>query len=189
MEKLIAHIRNFVNLDEYEATIVSSYFEPQSFKKKTLLLEEGQVCDSRYFVLKGCLRIFIINEKGSEQTLQFAIEDWWITDFMSLQTKNPTHFYIQAVEPSEVLTIDNESMEQLLQQVPIMERYFRLMLQKSFAASQMRIKYLYTLSAQERYHLFNKFQPDFVQRVPQYMLASYLDFSAELMSKFRAGKT
>lgn len=188
MDQLILHIRKFIDLDESEAAIVISHFRSENFKKKTLLLEEGTISNTQYFVQKGCLRLYIINEKGNEQTLQFAIENWWITDYMSLQTQRPTHFYIQAVENSEVLAIDIKSLDELLALLPKMERYFRLILQKSFAASQMRIKYLYTQSAEERYHFFNNLQPEFVQRIPQYMLASYLDFSAEFMSKIRAGK-
>lgn len=188
MNELIAHIRKFIDLDESEAEIVITYFRNEGFKKKALLLEEGNICNTQYFILKGCLRLYIINEKGNEQTLQFGIENWWITDYMSLQAQRPTHFYIQAVEHSEVLAIDIKRLEELLVSLPKMERYFRLILQKSFAASQMRIKYLYTQSAEERYHFFNNLQPEFVQRIPQYMLASYLDFSAEFMSKIRAGK-
>ncbi|MEO5777034.1 MAG: Crp/Fnr family transcriptional regulator [Flavobacterium sp.] len=188
MNQLIEHIRKFIEVDDSESEIIASYFERESFKKKSLLLEEGQICDIQYFVLKGCLRLYIVNDKGTEQTLQFAIENWWITDYMSQQTQNPTSFYIQTVENSEVLSIDKNSMDDLLARLPKMERYFRLILQKSYAASQMRIMYLYTQSAEERYRHFNRLQAEFVQRIPQYMLASYLDFSAEFMSKIRAGK-
>lgn len=188
MDQLIVHIRKFIDLDESEAAIVLSHFKSESFKKKALLLKEGDICSTQFFILKGCLRLYIINEKGNEQTLQFGIENWWITDYMSLQNQRPTHFYIQAVENSEVLAIDIKLLDNLFVRLPKMERYFRLILQKSFAASQMRIKYLYTQSAEERYHFFNNLQPEFVQRIPQYMLASYLDFSAEFMSKIRAGK-
>lgn len=188
MDQLIAHIRKFIDLDEDEAAIVTSYFGNENHPKKTLLLKEGQICTNQYFILKGCLRLYIINDKGNEQTLQFGIENWWITDFMSLQTQNPSRFYIQTVENSEVLTINKNAFDDLLVKLPKMERYFRLILQKSYAASQMRIMFLYTKSAEERYHHFNSLQPEFVQRIPQYMLASYLDFSAEFMSKIRAGK-
>jgi CRP-like cAMP-binding protein len=188
MNQLIEHIKRFMEIDDAESEIILSYFEDKSFPKKTLLLEEGQICTTQYFILKGCLRLYIINDKGNEQTLQFGIENWWITDYMSLQTQNPTHFYIQTVENSEVMAVNKDALDDLLNKVPKMERYFRLILQKSYAASQMRIKYLYTQSAEERYHHFNSVQPEFVQRIPQYMLASYLDFSAEFMSKIRAGK-
>ncbi|MGL2966979.1 Crp/Fnr family transcriptional regulator [Flavobacterium sp. XGLA_31] len=187
MEALLEHIAKSISLDATESDFILSCFKPIQVKKKTILLEEGQICNTQYFIVKGCLRLYIINDKGAEQTLQFGIENWWITDHMSLQTQNPTHFYIQAVEHSEVLAIDQKTFDDLLRKLPKMERYFRLMLQKSYAASQMRIKYLYTQSAEERYRHFNHLQPEFVQRVTQYMLASYLDFSAEFMSKIRAG--
>ncbi|WP_239455643.1 Crp/Fnr family transcriptional regulator [Flavobacterium ginsenosidimutans] len=95
---------------------------------------------------------------------------------------------MQAVENSEVIAIDKTILESLLIEIPNLERYFRIVTQKSFGAMQMRIKFLFTMSAEERYHHFNDHFPEFVQRVPQYMLASYLDFSAEFMSKIRAGK-
>ena len=100
----------------------------------------------------------------------------------------PSHFYIQAGENSVVIALEKSILEAILIQIPKLERYFRVVSQKSFGAAQMRIKFLFTMSAEERYHHFNTNFPEFVQRVPQYMIASYLDFSAEFMSKIRAGK-
>ncbi|MEO8533208.1 MAG: Crp/Fnr family transcriptional regulator [Flavobacterium sp.] len=157
-------------------------------KKKEHVLQEGQICNTIYFVVKGCMRQYIINSKGTEQTLQFGIENWWITDYLSYHNHVPSHFYIQAVENCEVIAIEKPTVESILIQIPKMERYFRIVSQKSFGAAQMRIKFLFTMSAEERYHHINNLFPEFVQRVPQYMLASYLDFSAEFMSKIRAGK-
>jgi CRP/FNR family transcriptional regulator len=154
-----------------------------------LLLHEQELCRHYHFVVKGCLRLYIINKKGNEQTLQFALENWWLTDHAGFDNQKPSHFCIQAVEPSTVLSIDRQSFDELLTAIPSLERYFRIMLQRAVGASQMRINYLYTQTAEERYTLFNSLYPEFVQRVPQYMLATYLDFSPEFMSKIRAGKT
>jgi len=188
MNSLIQHIRKFINLDNQEAEIVLSYFEQESFKKKQLLLEEGQICNKQFFIVKGCIRFYINNNKGIEQTIQFGIENWWITDYLSFQYQNPTHFNIQAIENLEMLSIDRKSFDALLERIPKLEKYFRLVIQKSFGASQVRISYLFTMSAEERFHHMNRMFPEFIQRVPQYMLASYLDFSPEFMSKIRAGK-
>lgn len=188
MDRLIAHIRKSIDLDDSEAKLVSSYFEHQTIKKKIHLLEEGQASNKQYYILKGCLRIYIINTKGNEQTLQFGIENWWIADYLSFQNQGPSNYFIQAVENSDIISIDKKSLEELLSKLPKLERYFRLVLQKSFGAAQMRIKYLFTMTAEERYNHFNSNFPEFVQRVPQYMLASYLDFTPEFMSKIRAGK-
>lgn len=188
MNPLLQHIRKFIPLDDKEAETVFSYFETESFKKKQIMLEEGHICNKQYFITKGCVRFYINNSKGVEQTLQFGIENWWIADYLSFQEQIPSHFYIQAIEAIEALSIDRKSFEALLLELPKLERYFRLIIQKSFGASQTRIKYLFTMSAEERYRHMNSRFPEFIQRVPQYMLASYLDFSPEFLSKIRAGK-
>lgn len=185
---LLRHIEKFITLEPSEADILESCLNVSTIKRKELVLQEGQVCNTLYFIVKGCMRQYIINSKGTEQTLQFGIENWWITDYLSYHNHIPSHFYIQAVEKSEVIALEKTTLEAILIQVPKLERYFRIVAQKSFGAAQMRIKFLFTMSAEERYHHFNNLNPEFVQRVPQYMLASYLDFSAEFMSKIRAGK-
>jgi len=186
--RLIKHLRKHIQLDEKEEALILSKIALKSVKKKELLLKAGEVCHHQNFILKGCARNYIINEKGVEQTLQFGIENWWLTDYMSFSTQKPSHFYIQAIENSEIVSISKTNLDELYAAVPQLERYFRIVLQKSFAASQMRIMFLFTMSAEERYHHFNNVVPEFIQRVPQYMIASYLDFSAEFMSKIRAGK-
>nr|WP_294788556.1 Crp/Fnr family transcriptional regulator [uncultured Flavobacterium sp.] len=185
---ILNHIQKFVNLDRSEIDILESCFSTSQIKRKDHVLKEGQICNTMYFIVKGCMRQYIINPKGTEQTLQFGVENWWITDYLSYHNSTPSHFYIQAVETSEVIALDKSVLESLLVQIPKLEKYFRVVAQKAFGAAQMRIKFLFTMSAEERYNHFKNQQPDFVQRVPQYMLASYLDFSAEFMSKIRAGK-
>lgn len=186
--ELQQHIARFIELTDDENSMLEHYFERNSLKKKEHLLRDGQICSKQYFISKGCFRQYIINEKGTEQTILFGIENWWMTDYLSFQTQSPSNFFIQAIENSEVLSIEKNALEDLLAKAPKLERYFRLVMQKSFGASQVRIKYLFTMSAEERYHHMNNLFPEFVQRVPQYMLASYLDFSPEFMSKIRAGK-
>lgn len=186
--QLLNHLSKHIQLTEEEKELLLTKTVSKTVKKKELLLQAGDVCSNQNFIIKGCFRLYIINNKGVEQTLQFGIEDWWITDYMSFSTQKPSHFYIQAIENSEIISISKTNLDQLYTEIPQLERYFRIVLQKSFAASQMRIMFLFTMTAEERYHHFNKVVPEFVQRVPQYMVASYLDFSAELLSKIRAGK-
>ena len=187
-KSLFDHIEKIVTLESSEIDLLESCLSLFTIKKKEHVLQEGQVCNTLYFIIKGCMRQYIINSKGTEQTLQFGIENWWITDYLSYHNHTPSHFYIQAVENSEVIAIEKSNLEAILLQIPKLERYFRIVSQKSFGAAQMRIKFLFTMSAEERFHHMNNLFPEFVQRVPQYMLASYLDFSAEFMSKIRAGK-
>ena len=186
---LVAHIAKFVTLDESEKEVLCSLLTYEKFKKKEHLLKEGQSGNTQYFIVKGCTRQYITNEKGTEQTLQFAIENWWVTDYLAFHNNTSSQFYFQAIENCEAITLEKSNMEILLEKVPKLEKYFRLVLQKSYGASQIRIKYLFTMSAEERYQNMNNRFPEFMQRVPQYMIASYLDFSPEFLSKIRAGKT
>lgn len=185
LPNLITHIRRYVSLSDVEADHLLSFLTPLNLKRKSHLLREGEVCRANYFVEKGCLRMFFTNEKGVEQITQFAIENWWIADYMSLATKTPATFNIQAIEHSKILAIESSSEDQLFKELPQLERYFRLVLQRAYAASQFRIKYQYDLSREEQYLHFSKSFPDFIQRVPQYMIASYLGFTPEYLSEIR----
>ena len=124
-ENLKIHIQKFVPLSEEEFADIASYFTPQVCKKKETLLKEGQICKTHYFVAKGILRKFFINEKGVEHTTEFAIEDWWMTDTISFLHESPAAFYIQAVEAADILVIQKEAMDDLLEKHPVMEKYFR----------------------------------------------------------------
>ena len=179
------HIGKFITIDDEEFSAVLSFFQMQDVRKKENLLVEGNVCRYNYFVLKGCLRKFFVNEKGIEQTTEFAIENWWITDNISYEHRLPTEFYIQAVENSEVLRIDYYAQEKLLVAFPKMERYFRFIYQRAYAASQMRVKYLYNFSKEDFFHHFNKSFPEFVQRIPQHLIASFLGLTPEYLSEIR----
>ena len=179
------HIKKFITINAKDLPAVLRFFKPLQCKKKQNLLVEGKVCNHNYFMVKGCMRLFFINEKAIEQTTQFAIENWWLADYTSFEKQQPSGFYIQTVEKSEVLTISFQDQEKMLQQFPQMERYFRLMHQRANAAAQFRIKNLYSLSRSELYRQFNQLYPAFVQRIPQYLLASFLGFTPEYLSELR----
>jgi CRP-like cAMP-binding protein len=183
-----SHIEKFVEINQDEFSGILPYFRIVNVKKKENLMTEGEVCQWHYFVLKGCLRMFFINEKGTEQTTEFAIDNWWMTDNIAYEHARTTEFYIQAVEDSEILMIDRVSRENLVIAFPKMERYFRFIYQRAYAASQMRIKYLYEFSKEEFYLHLCKMEPEFVQRVPQYLIASFLGFTPEYLSEIRTKK-
>lgn len=185
ISSLVHHIRQYVSLADDEAPILRAHFNLVEVKKKTNLLIEGQICKASFFVEKGCLRQFFIDKKGNEQITQFAIENWWMADYMSLGKQAPSSFYIQAVEPTILWSLGWQAQEKLLHALPQMERYFRLILQQAYAASQLRLKYLYDLSREELYYHFSSQFPAFMQRIPQYMLASFLGFTPEYLSEIR----
>ncbi|RZJ32094.1 MAG: Crp/Fnr family transcriptional regulator [Chryseobacterium sp.] len=179
------HIEKFITVNDSDFDKILSFFEVRTIAKKQNLLEEGQICKSNYFVLKGLIRKFFTTEKGTEQTTEFAIETWWMTDNMSYEHKTPSEFYIQAVEKSELLQISSEAQERLLEEFPALEKYFRIVYQRAVAASQNRVKYIFSFSKEEFYLSLLKKQPAFVQRVPQYLIASFLGFTPEYLSELR----
>lgn len=180
-----AHLEKFIRINDEDFNAILKFFETKTIAKKENLQEEGRVCRHYYFVLKGLLRQFFINEKGVEQTTEFAIETWWLTDLIAYEHRQTASFSIQAVEPSEVLYINKESQETLVQKYPVMERYFRFIYQRAYAASQMRMKYFFSLSKDEFYFQLMRLHPEFVQRVPQYLIASFLGFTPEYLSEIR----
>lgn len=185
---LINHIQKFVPLSLAEQELLVSYLKYEEVSKKKYLLSEGEVCNTQYFVVEGCLRMYFIKENGVEQIIQFGIDNWWISDYTSFTLHNPSQFYIQTVQRSKVIVLTQHQQDELLDKLPILERYFRRIYQRAYAAAQTRITFFTDLSGEEKYHHFASRFPDFVQRVPQYMLASYLGFTPEFLSKVRGKK-
>ena len=183
---LITHINRFVPLKEEDVLTITSALRYKKIKKKELLLREQQVCTANHFVLHGCLRMYFIREDGVEQITQFAIENWWLTDFQSLDWRQPSRFHIQAVEATELAILDRDAFTDLCDRLPLVDRYFRLVIQRAFAATQQNLFYIYSSTGEERYRRFATSFPEFVQRIPQYMVASYLGFTPEFISKIKA---
>lgn len=182
---LKAHIKKFVKVDDRALTAILGYCQPAAVNKKQNLLVEGETCSANYFVVKGCLRLFFVNDKGVEQTTQFALENWWISDYTSFSTQRPSGFYIQAVENTQILSLTLSAQEDMLDKFPVMERYFRLIHQRAHAAAQFRVRSLYESSREEIYRRFIALYPEFVQRIPQYLLASFLGFTPQYLSEIR----
>lgn len=130
--------------------------------------------------------MYFTTEKGTERTVQFALECWWLTDFLAFQNHTSTNFNVQAVEKSQVLSLSNVQQELLLEEFPMLERYFRTIYQIAYGATLVKLKYLYDLSKEEIYLHFIEHFPEFAQRVPQYLIASFLGLTPEYVSEIRA---
>jgi CRP-like cAMP-binding protein len=187
-EKIIEHFRKFVDLDPSDEWAILSFFKSKTYSKRENLFEPNKTCRYHFFVVKGCLRLFFITQKGHEQTIQFAIENWWLTDYFSFENKTVSDFTIQAVEKTHVMIIDNYAQEKLLNEFPILEKYFRQIFQRAYSASQLRTKYLSDFSREEFYQHFNDNFPEFTKRVPQHLLASYLNMTPEYLSEIKRKK-
>jgi CRP-like cAMP-binding protein len=182
---LIQHIRQHIEFPEEEALMLDKYFKLRHVKKKSEILKQGQHCQAMYFVVQGCLRMYFINKKAGEQIVQFAIEGWWLSDYFSFIDNTPSEYYIQSIEPSELLVVDKLQFEEMLRELPKLEKYFRIVMQKAVAAAQLRSKLLYEMTKEEFFQHFSNSFPGFMQRVPLYMVASYLGLTPEYVSEIR----
>lgn len=187
-EILFEHISNHTSISDPEKEILKNYLKYKEVQRKEFLLSEFEVCDCYYFVLSGCIRLYRNTDNGTEQILQFALENWWISDYQSFETKQPSAYNLQAIENTKVLIIKRRDYDFLFHSVPCLNIYFRLMMQKAYSASLKKMEIILGQSAEERYHQFSNNFPEFVQRIPQYMLASFLGFTPQFLSMIRAKK-
>jgi len=179
------HINSRVLLTEEEFNICTKFFISKKLKKHQFLLNEGDVCKYIGFVNSGCLREYKIDNKGVEHILQFAIEDWWVSDLNSFLTGLPANYNIDSLQDSEVLLLEKSAREELLKNCPKMERFFRLLIEANHIATQQRIADSLSASAEERYLKFIKTYPKLIEQVPQNQIASYLGITPQSLSRIR----
>ncbi|MGG8497858.1 Crp/Fnr family transcriptional regulator [Tenacibaculum sp. TC6] len=188
MHPLHQHLNHFIAIHNEDFQEILPYFTLQKINKKEVLMEGNTRCQHNYFVLKGCMHMYFMGSNGSPRTVQFAIENWWISDFLAYHHQATTDFYIQAVEDSEILTISYQQQETLLTRFPKLEKYFRHIYQIAYGASLVKFKYLFEYSKEDMYFHFTEQFPEFAQRVPQYLIASFLGLTPEYVSEIRRKK-
>ncbi|HEY6951502.1 MAG TPA: Crp/Fnr family transcriptional regulator [Bacteroidota bacterium] len=182
---LRSHLERRIHLTDEEFERCAAFFTPKKIRKRQFILQEGNVCKHITFVTDGCLRAYTVDSNGEEHVIQFAIEDWWISDLQSFLTGNPATYNIDALEDSEVLLLELEARERMLLAVPKLERFFRLLQEGNYVAMHHRIEESLSASAEERYLSFTKTYPNLVQRVPQGQVASYLGITPQSLSRIR----
>lgn len=184
-ELLYKKISEVVSITPAEFDYCKTLFVAKKLRKKQYFLQEGDVCQYQAFVAKGILRSYTVDDKGAKHILQFASEGWWMADLYSFFTGEPSGYNMDAIEEAELLLITRPSWELLMQKLPRMEHYFRILLQNHLIATQRRLMQSLRGSAEENYRKFAATYPDCVQRVPQHMVASYLGITRETLSRLR----
>jgi CRP-like cAMP-binding protein len=186
---LRAHIEKRVQLTDEEFEISVKFFKPKKLRKNQFLLNEGEVCTHIGFVNSGCLRQYTIDNKGTEHIIQFAIEDWWVSDLNSFLSGKPSEYNVDALQDSEVLLLEKSARDDLLDNCPKMERFFRLLTEANHVATHQRIADSLSASAEERYLKFIKTYPKLFETVPQNQIASYLGITPQSLSRIRKDLT
>lgn len=154
-------------------------------KKGAFLLMQGDFCKYSFFVEQGLLRYYSIDDKGKEHVLQFAPENWIVTDRESVYFERPSRYYIQALEPSVVVAFDESLILKWSRSEETFLAFNNRLLHNHIRHLQNRINQLLGDSAEERYLSFVDLYPDILLRVPQAMVASYLGITPEGLSRVR----
>ncbi len=185
MENIEHYLSEVLEIPSSETALCGSFYNIRSIKKGELLLREGEVCRHTYFVEKGLLRMYSIAKNGKEHIIQFAPERWLMSDRSSLYFNEKSDYYIEAVEDSDVLFLSPDFFQNLNQTFPETVANNDLLLQKHIRNLQNRVNSLLAETAEERYLNFIKMYPNILQRVPQWMVASYLGITPESLSRVR----
>ncbi len=186
IEPLLKYMSNFITLTKEEEDILLSGLLYRKYLKGQYIVQHGDVCKYTAFVVSGCTKTFYIDSEGQEHIVMFSIEDWWTSDIGSFITQTPADFNVQCLENTELILFSQENIEDLYIKIPKLERFFRKIVEKGLVASQKRIVRSFSLSAKEQYLHFRNEYPKMEQRIPQYMIASYLGITKEFLSKIKS---
>jgi CRP-like cAMP-binding protein len=186
-DSLIKYFKSYTTtpLTEADIDLIQDSFAPKKFRKRQYFLQEGEVCKYTAFVVKGAMRQYTVNEKGEEHIIRLYIENWWATDRESLMKQTPSSYFIDAWEETEALIITKASLINLIDRIPALSEWIRNLDANFAIASQRRLNAAISLSAEERYYDLEKTYPEFLQRFPQHIIASYLGINRETLSRIR----
>ena len=185
MDNIETYLSEILEIPKDAITTCSGFYVSKKVAKNEFLLREGEICLETFFVEKGLLRMFSLDKNGKEHVIQFAPENWLISDRSSLNFNEKSKFYIEAIEDTEVFILGNDFFTKMIENYPHIAERNDLLLQKHIRNLQNRVNSLLADTAEERYMNFIKMYPDILLRVPQWMVASYLGITPESLSRVR----
>lgn len=185
-QPLIDYFNRVVQLTDEEVGILTSLISYRKMLKGQYFLQQGDVCRYSGFIVSGCTKTFYVDEEGQEHVVMFSIEDWWTSDMGSYIEQKPADFNVQCLENTELIQFTFEQQEEMLRKIPKLERFFRILIERAFVASQKRVLRNLSMTAKDRYLFFRNQYPSIEQRIPQYLIASYLGITKEFLSKIKS---
>jgi len=185
IEPLLDYFDRLFPLNKEEQELVTEKFHSRLFRKRQYVLQEGNVCTQFYFVVRGCLRMYKIDDKGNTHILQFAAENYFINDLGSFHGVKPSALNIDALEDTVVLQISRDDLISLYTKAPIFHRIFRVLIENSFVRLQERLLQNISSTAEERYQTFLENYSHLINRLSQVQIASYLGITPEFLSRLR----
>jgi CRP-like cAMP-binding protein len=186
-ESLLHYIQNYSSLPLSQAEIetIKNSFIPKKLRKKQYFLQEGEVCKYFAFIVKGAMRQYSVDDKGAEHIVHLSIENWWVGDRESYIMLTPSAYNIDAWEETELLTITRSEQLNLLEKIPSLTSMIRQMDERNAIATQRRLNSTICNTADKRYEAFVNYHPEFIQRFPQHLIASYLGITKSSLSRIR----
>lgn len=186
MKNLSTFVRNYITKEDCEIAHICSHWHPRNVKKQESLVQQGALCREFYFVTKGCIRVFFMTDKGIEKTNHIALEHTIISAMSSFISQEPSFEMIDALEDTEFLAIGHEDFYKLIDTCRPWELFYRFMLETAYITKVKRMEARLTLSAKDRFALVLQENPAFTQRVPNRILASYIDVTQETLSRLKS---
>jgi len=183
MHLLRQHFEELISLTDEEFAYIASHFTQHSFKKNDFLLHEDKIVTHEYWVLKGLLKTYLLDANGKEHIVQFAMENWWVTDYQAFFGKKKATLNICCLEDTEILAITYTDKEKLCAELSQFNTFHRQKCNMGYAAQQRRILSLLSDDAHTRYEQFAALYPSLLQRLPKSLIASYLGVSRETLSR------
>lgn len=172
-------------IEDHQFDAITKVMAPKHFERKTIFIEEREYCNYVHFITKGACYAYDVNDKGDKHAFQFSIEDYWIGDLYSYFSGRKGIYNAETIEDTEVLAISKKNFESLCLAHPIFDRFFRILIQNAFVALQYRHIQTQSVDAEHRYLEFIEKYPHFIQRIPQYLIASYLGLKPQSLSRIR----
>ena len=188
MEELINKIKSRLTLSPDAEEFLYSISKEKALAKGEVLIRQGQVVKRTFFVTAGCLRSYCIDKNGKEHTLQFAIKDWWISDYIAIHADELATLTVECLSASNVIEFNAKELDEIHTRFPEFESYQRHNLERHVVSLHKRILNQLQLTASERYDLFLKQYPDIEKYTRNYHIASYLGITQESLSRIRVEK-
>lgn len=177
-------IERITPLTDGEFDYILSHFTSRKFKKHQFLVQENEAVPNDFFVLSGCLKAYHVDRDDKEHILQFALSDWWITDYNAYFNQTEATINVDCIEDSEVLCLSLYNREKLCAEMHKIEHFFRKKSNAGYIALQQRILSMLNNNPKERYEKLLQLYPSLFQKVPKKLIASYLGVSRETLSRF-----
>jgi CRP-like cAMP-binding protein len=181
--RLKEHIEKITALTDEEFALILSHFTPKQYKKHQFVVQQDEPVHYEYFVVKGLLKSYFISREGKEHILQFAMEDWWITDYLAFMNRSMATCNVDCIEDVSLLALSFENKAKLCAASHKMEHFFRVKATSGFVAQQQRVLSFMNNDTQARYRQLFEQYPTLFQRVPKAMIAAYLGVSRETLSR------